>query len=157
PDPTPQSDELVIRVSVCGVCHTELDEIEGRLPPSTLPRVPGHQAIGRVVAMGADVREWKIGDRVGVAWIHHACGHCVPCRHGSENLCEYFVATGRDVNGSYAELMTVPAAFAHAIPPAFSDVEAAPFLCAGAIGYRSLALAGDLDGRPIGLTGFGAS
>jgi propanol-preferring alcohol dehydrogenase len=163
PDPAPQPGEVVIRVSACGVCHTELDEIEGRTPPPRLPVILGHQVVGRVEALGAGVDRGsdsdglRVGDRVGVAWIFSACGVCDACRRGAENLCTQFRATGRDVHGGYAERMTVPAAFAHAIPDAFSDVEAAPLLCAGAIGYRSLRLTGLENGQSLGLTGFGAS
>jgi propanol-preferring alcohol dehydrogenase len=157
PSPIPKEDEVLVRVAACGVCHTELDEIEGRLPPSSLPRVLGHQVVGRVEAVGPKVANRRIGDRVGVAWIFRACGVCGFCTSGRENLCERFEATGRDANGGYAEFMTAPAAFTHPIPPAFSDVEAAPLLCAGAIGYRSLAMTNLEDGAPLGLTGFGAS
>jgi propanol-preferring alcohol dehydrogenase len=157
PVPVPGAGEVRIRVSVCGVCHTELDEIEGRLPPPRLPVVLGHQAVGRVDALGPGAEGLREGDRVGVAWIGSACGRCKYCREGNENLCPFFVATGRDANGGYAEFMTVPAPFAHPIPKAFADVEAAPLLCAGAIGYRSLKLAGLEDGESLGLTGFGAS
>ena len=157
PVPVPGEGEVRIRVSVCGVCHTELDEIEGRTPPPRLPVVPGHQAVGRVDAVGPGVWKLREGDRVGVPWIFSACGRCKYCRKGDENLCPFFVATGRDADGGYAEFMTVPALFAHPIPEAFTDVEAAPLLCAGAIGYRSLRLAGLEDGEALGLTGFGAS
>ncbi len=157
PVPAPSRDQLLLRVSVCGVCHTELDEIEGRMAPDHLPRVLGHQAVGRVEATGEAVRGLSTGDRVGVAWIFHACGVCAYCTTGRENLCARFEATGRDADGGYAEFMTVPAAFAHPIPPVFADAEAAPLLCAGAIGYRSLRLAQLRDDGPLGLTGFGAS
>jgi propanol-preferring alcohol dehydrogenase len=157
PDPTPAAGEILIRVNVCGVCHTELDEIEGRMPPPTLPVIPGHQVIGRVEALGEGAESFRRGDRVGVAWIYSACEHCGFCRRGEENLCERFRATGRDAHGGYAELMTVPQAFAHVIPESLADVEAAPLLCAGAIGFRSLRLAGLEDGQTLGLTGFGAS
>ncbi len=157
PEPVPGAGEIRLRVAVCGVCHTELDEIEGRTPPQHLPVVPGHQVVGRVDALGPGVTSFREGDRVGVAWIHSACGHCRFCREGNENLCPEFQATGRDVNGGYAERMIVREGFAHSIPDVFSDVEAAPLLCAGAIGYRSLKLSGLKDGEPLGLTGFGAS
>jgi propanol-preferring alcohol dehydrogenase len=157
PEPVPGLGEIRIRVAVCGVCHTELDEIEGRTPPPRLPVVPGHQVVGRVDTLGPGVGSFREGDRVGVAWIHSACGHCKFCREGNENLCPEFRATGRDVNGGYAEHMIVRADFAHSIPEVFSDVEAAPLLCAGAIGYRSMKLSGLRDGEPLGLTGFGAS
>lgn len=156
PTPVPRENEILIKVFACGVCHTELDEIEGRTPPPHLPVVLGHQVVGRIEKV-AGKSEFKIGDRVGVAWIHAACGACKFCLAGSENLCPHFRATGRDVNGGYAEYMTVAADFAYRIPEAFTDAEAAPLLCAGAIGYRSLRLAGLRDGENLGLTGFGAS
>jgi propanol-preferring alcohol dehydrogenase len=157
PDPVPGKDEILIKVSACGVCHTELDEIEGRTPPPRLPVIPGHQIVGRVARAGGGAARFRAGDRVGVAWIYSACGKCAQCLSGKENLCADFKATGRDVNGGYAEYMVVREAFAYPIPAAFSDVEAAPLLCAGAIGYRSLRLANLVDGRNLGLTGFGAS
>lgn len=157
PVPTPGAGELLVKVSTCGVCHTELDEIEGRTAPATLPIVPGHQAVGRVAALGEGVGDYAPGDRVGMAWIYSACGACAFCRAGFENRCADFKATGRDVHGGYAEFAVIPAAFAHRIPAVFSDAEAAPLLCAGAIGYRSLALAGIRDGDALGLTGFGGS
>jgi propanol-preferring alcohol dehydrogenase len=157
PEPTPGDGELLIKVAACGVCHTELDEIEGRTPPPRLPIVPGHQVVGRVAIPGRNARRFREGDRVGVAWIFSACGKCTHCLAGDENLCPEFRATGRDADGGYAEYMTVPENFAYPIPPIFSDVEAAPLLCAGAIGYRSLRLANLHDGQPLGLTGFGAS
>jgi propanol-preferring alcohol dehydrogenase len=144
-------------VFTCGVCHTELDEIEGRTPPPRLPIVLGHQVVGRVEDAGAAVKKFKRGDRVGMAWIFSACGTCKFCRTGQENLCPDFLATGRDADGGYAELMTVREDFAFPIPDFFSDAEAAPLLCAGAIGYRSLRLTGLKDGGNLGLTGFGAS
>jgi propanol-preferring alcohol dehydrogenase len=157
PDPVPGPGDLLVRVSACGVCHTELDEIEGRTPPSAFPRIPGHQVVGRVAELGSDARDFRLDDRVGVAWIYSACGRCAYCREGRENLCADFRATGRDADGGYAGLMTVPSAFAYRIPDVFSDVEAAPLLCAGAIGYRSVMLTGMNDGDSLGLTGFGAS
>ena len=157
PDPTPGEGEILLKVTTCGVCHTELDEIEGRTPPQTLPVVPGHQVVGRVVGFGSGTDRFNIGDRVGVAWIFSACGECKYCLSGDENLCPEFKATGRDANGGYAEYMTVPEGFAFPIPDMFSDAEAAPLLCAGAIGYRSLRLTNLEDGQNLGLTGFGAS
>jgi propanol-preferring alcohol dehydrogenase len=157
PDPVPGEKEILVRVSACGVCHTELDEIEGRTPPPRLPVVLGHQVVGRVKETGSEASGFEIGDRVGIAWIYSACGKCKFCLEGNENLCEDFKATGRDANGGYAEYMTVPEDFAYRIPDVFSDVEAAPLLCAGAIGYRSLKLTGLKDGQNLGLTGFGAS
>jgi propanol-preferring alcohol dehydrogenase len=157
PDPAPTEREILIRVSACGVCHTELDEIEGRTPPSHFPLILGHQVVGRVVAMGNQTRAFREGDRVGVAWINGADGSCKFCRAGNENLCENFRATGRDANGGYAEYITVSEDFAYRIPAVFSDAEAAPLLCAGAVGYRALRLAELNDGENLGLTGFGAS
>lgn len=157
PDPAPAQGEVLVKVLACGVCHTELDEIEGRTPPAHLPIVLGHQVIGRVEETGGRTNIFKTGDRVGVAWIHSACGTCKFCLTNNENLCENFKATGRDANGGYAEYMTVPEGFAYHIPESFDDAEAAPLLCAGAIGYRSLRLAGVKNGQNLGLSGFGAS
>ncbi len=157
PVPVPGDGEILVQVAACGVCHTELDEIEGRTPPPQLPVIPGHQVVGRVVVLGRDASGFQVGDRVGIPWIAAACGRCDFCRAGLENLCPDFQATGRDVNGGYAEYMTIAAAFAHPIPAALADVEAAPLLCAGAIGYRSLMLTSLHDGQNLGLTGFGAA
>ncbi len=157
PKPVPKKGELLIKISTCGICHTEIDEIEGRTPPPVYPVVPGHQVIGTVEESTSKNNNIKIGDRVGVAWIHSACGKCEYCQSGQENLCPDFRATGRDANGGYAEYMVVPEQFAYPIPDVFTDAEAAPLLCAGAIGYRSLRLTKASDGHRIGLTGFGAS
>lgn len=157
PVPLPGAGELLIRVSCCGVCHTELDEIEGRTPPPRYPVVPGHQVIGRIEAMGSSVSGFSPGDRVGVAWIFSSCGACEFCRQGLENLCPQFQATGRDANGGYAEYMVAPASSAIPVPVEFDDAEAAPLLCAGAIGFRSLKLTNLRDGQALGLSGFGAS
>lgn len=168
PEPTLAPGEVLLKVTRCGVCHTELDEIEGRTPPPRLPVILGHQAVGVVV----DVEErplhgmrrrrsltpkLEVGQRVGVAWIASACGECDFCKSGRENLCPHFKATGRDVDGGYAEYMKIRAEFAHPIPDFFSDSEAAPLLCAGAIGYRSLKLSNLQDGQSLGLMGFGGS
>ena len=157
PEPTPGENELLVRVLTCGVCHTEIDEIEGRTPTPRLPIILGHQVVGKVEQTGSKVSKFKPGDRVGVAWIYSACGKCKFCLNGKENLCPDFRATGRDANGGYAEYMTVLEDFAYSIPDVFSDLEAAPLLCAGAIGYRSLKLTTLRDGQNLGLTGFGAS
>ena len=157
PDPVPGDGEILVKVSVCGVCHTELDEIEGRTPPPKFPVVLGHEVVGRVAGAGKNVKRFQTGDRVGIGWIHSACGKCKYCLSENENVCEQFRATGRDANGGYAEYMTVPEDFAYPVPDVFSDVEAAPLMCAGAIGYRSLRLAEMKDGQNLGLTGFGAS
>ena len=157
PTPVPQQHEVLICVSCCGVCHTELDEIEGRTPPPAYPVVPGHQVIGIVEQGGDKATRFKTGDRIGVAWIFSACGRCEYCLSGLENLCPEFQATGRDRHGGYAEYMVVDERFAYSIPKRFEDAQAAPLLCAGAIGYRSLRLANISDGQALGLTGFGAS
>lgn len=157
PTPSPSLDEVLIKVSCCGVCHTELDEIEGRTPPSNYPVIPGHQVIGKVESSGPDARKFKKGDRVGVAWIFSACGKCEYCNAGLENLCGEFLATGRDANGGYAQYIKASEKFVYAIPEVFQDEEAAPLLCAGAIGYRSLKLTDLRNGQSLGLTGFGAS
>lgn len=151
PVPTPAEDEILIRVSACGVCHTELDEIEGRTPPPVLPIVPGHEVIGRVAAVGAQVGSHAVDDRVGVGWIYRSSGR------DDENISEEFVATGRDVNGGYAEYMTVHERYAYSIPEYLTDCEAAPLMCAGAVGYRALALTGIRNGEGLGMTGFGGS
>ncbi|NLA41782.1 MAG: zinc-dependent alcohol dehydrogenase family protein [Smithella sp.] len=157
PDPEPGEGQILVRVSVCGVCHTELDEIEGRTPPSSFPFILGHQIIGLVEKRGARTKRFSEGQRVGVGWIGSACGTCRYCRGGAENLCPDFKATGRDIPGGYAQYTTVLEDFAFPVPDTFSDAKAAPLLCAGAIGWRSLRLAGLSDGEPLGLTGFGAS
>ncbi len=157
PEPVCGDNEILVRVSACGVCHTELDEIEGRIPPPNLPIIPGHQAVGVVAGCGKYARRFATGIRVGVGWINRACGCCGACLAGNENLCADFKATGRDVHGGYAEFLVVPEDSAFAIPEVFSDIQAAPLLCAGAIGYRSLRLANPVDGQCLGLTGFGAS
>ncbi len=157
PIPEPSENEILVKISTCGVCHTELDEIEGRTAPPYLPVVLGHQVVGTVEKKGKNASLFKLGDRVGIAWIFSACGNCQYCFSGNENLCDDFKATGRDANGGYAEYMTVSEKFVHQIPALFSDSEAAPFLCAGAIGYRSLKLCNLKNGQRLGLTGFGAS
>jgi propanol-preferring alcohol dehydrogenase len=151
PDPSPGPGEVLVRVSVCGVCHTEIDEIEGRTAPPRLPVVPGHQVVGRVDSLGAGATRFRLGDRVGVGWIYASSGA------EDENLSPGFRATGRDADGGYAEYMRVPEGYAYPIPAAFSDTQAAPLLCAGAVGYRSLRLARPRDGQALGLTGFGGS
>lgn len=151
PDPEPAAGEVRIRVSACGVCHTELDEIEGRTAPPRLPVVPGHEVIGRVDRCGAGATRLAVGARVGVGWIHSSSGG------KDENLSPEFSATGRDRNGGYAEYLTVPEAYACPIPDVFTDAEAAPLLCAGSVGYRSLKLTNLANGEPLGLTGFGGS
>jgi propanol-preferring alcohol dehydrogenase len=156
PIPQPDSAQIRVKISACGVCHTELDEIEGRLR-ARLPVIPGHQIVGKVEALGYGVKKFRLGDRVGIAWINHTCGMCDFCRQGNENLCTEFQATGCDENGGYAEYTVVHEDFAHPIPDQLSNCHAAPLLCAGAIGYRALRLTGLGDGQNLGLFGFGAS
>ena len=156
PIPTPGPKEILVKVSACGVCHTELDEIEGRLPPN-LPIVLGHEIVGRVEGLGSGVTKFVQGDRAGIAWINSACGKCQFCQGGVENLCKEFKGTGCDAHGGYAQCTVVSEDFAYPIPERFSDSEAAPLLCAGAIGYRDLRLSGIKRGQTVGLFGFGAS
>ncbi len=151
PVPEPQAGEILIRIAACGVCHTELDEIEGRTAPPRFPVIPGHEVVGRVERTGNSVTWHRRGDRVGVGWIGCSTG-----TH-DENLAASFRATGRDVNGGYAEFMTVPEDYAYPIPDVFTDEQAAPLLCAGAIGYRALRLTNLHNGQRLGLTGFGGS
>jgi len=157
PEPKPHPGQILIKVSVCGACHTDLDEAEGRLETSSLPIVPGHQVVGTVVEKGPDAGRFNLGDRVGVTWLYSSCGRCEFCRTGRENLCYDARWTGKDANGGYAEYMVIGQDCAYPLPDAFSDAEAAPLLCAGVIGYRTLRLAEITDGQKIGLVGFGAS
>jgi propanol-preferring alcohol dehydrogenase len=157
PAPEPAEGECLIKIAACGVCHTELDEIEARTPPTFLPIIPGHQVVGSVTGVGAGVDDSLVGKTVGVAWIWSVCGECEFCSEGRENLCSEFVATGRDRHGGYAELTTAPAEFVHPIPESINARYAAPLLCAGAVGNRALRLCGIEDGDALGFTGFGAS
>jgi propanol-preferring alcohol dehydrogenase len=156
PDPVPGTKEILVKVCACGVCHTELDEIEGRIQPR-LPIVLGHEVVGKVKSLGSEAKKFNLGDRVGIAWINSSCGKCYFCQKGNENLCQEFKATGCHVNGGYAQYTVVSEDFAYLIPERFSDSEAAPLLCAGAIGYRDLRLSGMKNGQTLGLFGFGAS
>ncbi|MBM4462278.1 MAG: zinc-dependent alcohol dehydrogenase family protein [Chloroflexi bacterium] len=156
PVPRPKAREVLVKISVCGVCHTELDEIEGRLQPK-LPVVLGHEIVGTVEALGPQAARWRIGDRVGIAWINSACGRCHFCQEGNENLCPEFKGTGCHADGGYAQYVAVAEDYAYPIPDRFSDTEAAPLLCAGAIGFRDMRLSGVKPGQTLGLFGFGAS
>ncbi len=156
PDPSPGPEQILVRISACGICHTELDEIEGRLPPR-LPIVLGHQIVGTVVRLGSGASRFHAGDRAGIAWIHSACGKCRFCKGGNENLCLEFRGTGCHAHGGYAQFTVVSEDFAYLIPERFSDAQATPLLCAGAIGYRDLILSGIKKGQTLGLFGFGAS
>ena len=155
--PKPAQGEVLIRVLACGVCHTDMDEVEGRVSPPSFPIVPGHQVVGVVKEHGLEARDFKAGDMVGVAWIGGACGKCAYCRSGRENLCRDFIATGRDRDGGFAEFMVADAKFVYPIPQEMDPVKTAPLLCAGAIGYRCVRLSGITDGNAVGLMGFGAS
>jgi propanol-preferring alcohol dehydrogenase len=157
PKPEPGPGQIRFRVRVCGVCHTDLHTVEGELRLPKLPLVPGHQIVGVVDALGEGVTRFKVGDRVGVPWLHRACGGCGYCRRGDENLCESAQFTGLHVDGGYAEYALAPADFAYPIPDVFSNAEASPLLCAGIIGYRSLRLSEVQPGQRLGLYGFGAS
>lgn len=157
PTPTPDENQILIKVSVCGACHTDLDEVEGRLRPTRLPIALGHQVVGKVADRGNAVTKFDLGDRVGVTWLYWACGRCSFCKTANENLCEQGKWTGKDVDGGYAEYMVVGENYAYNIPEEFSDSHTAPLLCAGVIGYRTLRLAEIVDGQTIGLFGFGAS
>ncbi len=155
--PNPAPGEIRVRVRACGVCHTDLHTVEGDLPLPRLPLVPGHQIVGLVQAVGADVHQFREGDRVGIPWLYSTCGECSYCRKGLENLCESARFTGYHVHGGYAEATVVSETFAHPLPNGFSDLDAAPLLCAGIIGYRSLRLSNAQPGERLGLYGFGAS
>jgi len=157
PVPTPGSKQILVKVSACGVCHTELDEIEGRLSPTKFPIILGHEIVGRVERLGDTASKFKKGDRVEIAWINWACGKCSFCLEGKENLCDKAKWTGKDVDGGFAQYTVVSEDFAYPIPERFTDLEAAPLLCAGVIGYRALRLSGMEDNQVLGLYGFGAS
>jgi len=157
PAPIPDVNQILVKVYACGVCHTELDEIEGRVSPSRFPMILGHEIVGKVESLGPGATKFKEGDRVGIAWINWACGKCSFCLKGEENLCDKAKWTGKDANGGYAQYTVVSEDFAYPIPDRFSDLEAAPLLCAGVVGYRALRLTGMEDGQVLGLYGFGAS
>jgi propanol-preferring alcohol dehydrogenase len=157
PDPVPAAGEVVIAVSACGVCRTDLQLVEGDLPARTLPVVPGHQAVGRVTAVGPGVAGWEPGDRAGVGWLGGTCGICRFCTTGRENLCEQARFTGWDHDGGYAEQMVADADVALHLPDGPDDLDLAPLLCGGVIGYRSLKVSGIRPGGRLGLYGFGAS
>jgi propanol-preferring alcohol dehydrogenase len=157
PESTPGPGEIRVRVRVCGVCHTDLHIVQGELPMHKLPVVPGHQVVGVVDAVGLGAKAFREGDRAGVIWLHSTDGSCEYCGRGQENLCVNAKFTGYDVDGGYAEAVIVPTAFAYQIPKNFSDENAAPLLCAGVIGYRSLKLSGASKSDRLGLYGFGAS
>lgn len=157
PDPEPGFGEVLVEVEACGVCRTDLHVVEGDLPPVKLPVIPGHQVVGRVVALGERVSRFASGDRVGIAWLRHADGTCRYCRSGRENLCPDARFTGWMADGGYAELAVVPEDFAYAIPPGVEPLHAAPLLCAGIVGYRALRRSEIRPRGRLGLYGFGAS
>jgi propanol-preferring alcohol dehydrogenase len=157
PRPEPGKNQILIKIKCCGLCHTDLDEIEGRLVPPKLPIVPGHQIVGVVEKNGQGAKKFKIGERVGITWLNSCCDKCKFCKRGNENLCYSAKWTGLDANGGYAEFTVIDENFAYLIPKVFTDVQAAPLLCAGVIGYRALRLLDVRDKSRIGLVGFGAS
>ena len=157
PIPSPGLDEVLIQVDACGVCHTDLHEIEGDLDLPEFPLIPGHQIVGTIADLGENVSDWSLGTRVGVPWLYSTCQECEYCERGLENLCEDAKFTGKDVDGGYAEYMVAHADFIYPIPEGFPDMQAAPLLCAGIIGYRALRLTGIKKGQNLGLYGFGAS
>jgi propanol-preferring alcohol dehydrogenase len=158
PVPVPGPKDILIKISACGVCRTELDQIEGRIAPPRLPIIPGHQPVGIVAGSGSGAKKFSIGERVGAAWIFSACGQCKFCRSGMENLCDQFQGTGCHANGGYAEYMVISEDFAYKIPDELTDaVKIAPLMCSGIVGYRSLKLTGMEDGRTLGLYGFGSA
>ncbi len=155
--PSPGKGQIRLKVNMCGVCHTDLHTVEGELTLPQVPIIPGHQVVGVVESVGPGATRHRIGDRVGVAWLNWACGNCDSCLRGLENLCAQARFTGLDADGGYAEYMVVDERFAYPLPETFSDAEAAPLLCAGIIGYRSLRLCEIKPGGRLGLYGFGAS
>lgn len=157
PDPSIGANQLLLRVSACGICHTDLHTVEGEIIPPRYPIIPGHQVVGQVVEVGSGVEGWECGDRVGVPWLYRACGECAFCQRGQENLCQEAEFTGFHQNGGYAELVVSDAAYTLRIPEGISDELAAPLLCAGIIGFRSLHKADLHPGERLGLFGFGAS
>ena len=157
PAPSPGAGEILVRVSACAVCRTDLHIVEGELPPVRPSIVPGHQVVGRVERAGSGARRFRPGDRVGIAWLRKTCGECEACRGGRENLCENAEFTGYHADGGFADCAVVSESFAYPIPSVFGDAEAAPLLCAGIIGYRALKLSEVEPGDRLGIYGFGAS
>jgi propanol-preferring alcohol dehydrogenase len=158
PVPTPGRGQVLIKIAACAVCRTELDQIEGRIRPPRLPVIPGHQPVGVIETVGIGVKRFKVGDRVGAAWIFSSCGRCRFCRGGQENLCDQFQGTGCHADGGYAEYMAISQDHVYPIPDEFGDlVTAAPLMCSGAVGFRSLRLSGMAEGRTLGLYGFGSA
>ena len=157
PDPSPGARQVRIKVSCCGICHTDLHIIEGELPSKKLPVIPGHQVVGTVDVLGKGATRFRLGDRAGVGWLYSSCGGCAFCMDGNENLCARAQFTGYDVDGGYAQYICVPEDSVFPIPKGFPDLQAAPLFCAGIIGFRALRLSGIKPGQNLGLFGFGAS
>ncbi|WP_114810565.1 zinc-dependent alcohol dehydrogenase family protein [Paraburkholderia kururiensis] len=155
PDPVPEAGQLLIDIHACGVCRTDLHVVDGELTEPKRPVIPGHEIVGTVAALGADVTGFAVGDRVGVPWVGHTCGHCRYCLAHRENLCDDPRFTGYTLDGGYAERTVADSRYCFHLPERYSDIEAAPLLCAGLIGYRTLSMAG--DARRIGIYGFGAA
>ena len=155
--PIPDADSILVEIHACGVCHTDLHVVEGELPNPKKPLIPGHEIVGYVTEIGAEVQRFKVGDRVGIPWLHHTDQTCDFCEKGQENLCPNARFTGYTANGGYAEYVTVPADYAVPIPARFNDIDAAPLLCAGVVGYRSIRLSDLEPGERLGIYGFGAS
>jgi propanol-preferring alcohol dehydrogenase len=157
PDPLPEGDQVLVRVAACGVCRTDLHVVEGELPPRKSPVIPGHEVVGRIEKMGPEASRFHVGDRVGIPWLHSTCGVCEYCRAGKENLCDAPTFTGYVVDGGYAEYTLALEKFVYPIPEGLTDEHAAPLLCAGIIGFRSLRVSGIEPGGKLGLYGFGAA
>ncbi|MBZ5523058.1 MAG: zinc-dependent alcohol dehydrogenase family protein [Acidobacteriia bacterium] len=157
PIPEPQDDEVLVQVHACGICRTDLHVVEGELTPRLAQVIPGHQIVGSITVAGKKAGRYPIGTRVGIPWLHRTCGECEQCLHQRENLCENALFTGYSANGGYAEYVTAPEAFVYPIPGQFGDLEAAPLLCAGIIGFRALRLANLEKGDTLGIYGFGAA
>src|SRR5207237_5541434 len=157
PIPDPQDEEVLVRVSVCGLCRTDLHIVEGELEPRVPDLIPCHQVVGRILRSGARARKYAVGTRVGIPWLHRTCGHCEFCTRGKENLCPNALFTGWTANGGYAEYVVAPEQFVYPIPERFTDLAAAPLLCAGIIGFRALRLAELQSGDTLAIYGFGAA
>src|SRR5690242_4249046 len=162
PTPSPARDEVLVRVTACGICRTDLHVVEGELPPKKTPVIPGHQVVGVIEALGPGAARHNVGTRVGMPWLYKTCGHCFYCRSGRENLCDFPEFTGYTHDGGFAELIVAHQDFVYPLPEAFGDVQAAPLLCAGIIGFRSLRLTGiearsNPDSFNLGIYGFGAA
>jgi propanol-preferring alcohol dehydrogenase len=167
PVPVPQQDEVLVRVTACGICRTDLHVVEGELPPKKTPVIPGHQVVGVIEALGPDAARQKVGTRVGIPWLYKTCGRCFYCCSGRENLCDFPEFTGYTRDGGFAEFIVAHQDFVYPLPQSFGDLQAAPLLCAGIIGFRSLRLTGiqprhklgvpNLNGLNLGIYGFGAA